>query len=155
MNKKAMVQSQAIMYVLGMIIVASILLFGFKSINSFRKQGQEMQLIKFKDVVMTSVREISSEYNSVEPVSVMGVKGIQKLCFYSSGTVDSAQYPLVADLVESGAEENAFLVSDKGMEDAFNVGVIEVENGFLCIDAINNKYDFTLQGMGASAKIMS
>lgn len=154
MNKKGAVEAQTIMQVLGVIIVASILVFGFRSIASFSKQGDEIQMMKFKDTVIRSIEKISTEYNSVEPVSVMGVKGILQVCFYSSGNVPS-EYPLVADSIQSGAKENAFLISDIGMQDSFYVGDIELEEGFFCVDNINNRFDFTLQGLGNKVKITS
>ncbi|MBN2881587.1 hypothetical protein JXM83_06080 [Candidatus Woesearchaeota archaeon] len=156
--KKGMVQSQAIMYVLGMIIVAAILIFGVKSIGSFKKQADSVQMVKFKGTLLDSVSTISTEYNSVEPVTVVGVPGINEICFIGgSGTADlipdDEKYFLIYDSVSSGAEENTFLLSDKGLEEAFNIGKIEIDSGFLCVKSKSNKYEFVLTGLGDAAKI--
>ncbi|MFO7678224.1 MAG: hypothetical protein R6V50_07585 [Thermoplasmatota archaeon] len=153
MGKKGMVQGQTIMYVMGMIVVASILIFGFKSINSFRQQGEDMQLIKFKQTIVDSVSDIAQEYNSVEPVDVRGVSGVRKLCFASDASQVPSKYFLIKDSMSSDAKDNAFLVSEGEMQDSFYAGKIEVVGGFRCFNSTGGRISFTLKGLGDKVEI--
>jgi hypothetical protein len=166
--KKGMVQSQAIMYVFAMIVVAAILVFGVKSIGSFKKQGDSMQLIKFKETIVNSISEISSEYNSVEPVSVLSGGDFSEVCFYggtssalsseATAKLSEAGFELVKDSIDSGAKENAFIMSGTGQKkilvDSFYAGTIVIDGGFFCSEKNKaNKFDFIITGLGNAAKL--
>lgn len=164
---KAQIQAQTIMYIFGVIIVGAILVFGFKAIGSFKQQGDSIQMMKFKETITDSIKTISQEYNSVQPVSLIGPGGkYNELCFSNlkdknsanalSGILTGSRYALILDATGE-AKENAFILSDIGLEESFYVGDIDVDDGtgnkFYCIKTKGNKFSFMITGLGNKALI--
>lgn len=176
-KKKAMVQAQVIMYIFGAIMVGGILLFGVKSITSLKNQGDAIQIIKFKDTLIKSIKDISVEYNSVQVINLISPSSkYSEICFYSipktsdeltitSNILDQAKYILVKDVVNietvgvssQGPKENVFIMSQKGLEESLYVGSIEVKSDsgstFYCVTPKANKFTFIATGLGNSARI--
>lgn len=166
-SRKAQIQAQTIMYVFGVIIVGAILVFGFKAIGSFKQQGDSIQMMKFKETIIDTIDTISQEYNSVQPVNIMGPGGkYNELCFSSlkdksaanalNNILTGSRYALILDATGE-AKENAFILSDIGLEESFYVGNIDVDDGsgnkFFCIKTNGNKFGFMVTGQGNKALI--
>lgn len=161
MKRKSQIQSQVFVYVLAMIIIAVILLYGYKSISMMRQKGEDIDLLSFKQDVEEEVVKMSNDYGSANIVTFKTPSGFDRVCLVDlAKNPDAAlksEQPLVYESWADGTA-NVFLVKDLAEE--FQLiqqdtrPLIEMEDpGYLCKDIQNNRIELRLEGTGGKALI--
>ncbi|MBW2965809.1 hypothetical protein KY342_01755 [Candidatus Woesearchaeota archaeon] len=160
--------SQVFIYIMALFIFALILYYGYYSISSFIKRGEEVVFIKFKTELESEVEVLLPQYGSVsifnekKPLKVPG--DVEEICFVSSNLISTAIEDLPPSLlnyrkdrtiklsVAEGAEENVFILP-REERPAIWLPHIEVSDDFLCIPTKQARLDIRLESFGNYVKI--
>jgi hypothetical protein len=175
LGKKAMNPGEIFVYVMSLLIVAFILIFGYMSINDFIGNSSDVEMLQFQKTMEQYVRRYSTEYGSQGFGDVPLPGNIMKLCFLeyynqASNIIDcedsgasSLINPVVKDsygsTFESREKKNFFLIDSKGnIVRSYYLGNLTVSTpgklcNHLCIDNFRGKLSFTIKGQGVSADI--
>lgn len=152
MKKNSQLYSQIFIYILTIVLVAFILIYGYNSIQNFRKRADQVACLKLRNDLTSSISIISSEFGSVKKKDLEMCGNYGKICFVesvSSPSIPNNIDPIIKDSILSGTNKNVFLVEDIAKE-SFYIGKISVNPDVLCIQATNNKISVRLEGKGNS-----
>jgi hypothetical protein len=156
MKKKAQAHSQIFIYILSIIIVAVILIYGYKAISHFQTKADQVSMVKFKTDLESIIRIVGPDYGSVKRDEFIVGNDYKQLCLVDSDITDgntlTGAHPIIKDIVSSGSGENAFLMSDK-IEEKFNIGKIEISTNILCISVTRGRIRMEFEGKGDRTEI--
>lgn len=177
-NKKAEVASQIFVYIIALVVVGMVIVFGYKAIKNFASRSDEVALIKFKTEVETTFKQVSSSFNTIKAVDFDVPSGYEEMCI-----VNLDAHQKISDFQDSeftynpilfeGVQEkkNLFLVKGIFVEQ-FYVGKVALDidpgNSFnnpdacsgdgkegpqdtgylMCVPVKNSKVKFKLKGKG-------
>ncbi|MBW2981364.1 hypothetical protein KY343_00660 [Candidatus Woesearchaeota archaeon] len=164
MKKKAQI-AQVFIYILALFIFALIIYYGYYSISSFIKKGEEVTYIKFKTQLESEVEAILPQFGSVsifsknKPLKAPG--NVEKVCFVSYNNVVNKMIPsepsdtidpVTRLSIEQGTEENVFLFP---REERAPISLlrIRVTNDFDCIPVKQGRLDIRLESEGNLVRI--
>lgn len=149
--KKAQVFSQIFVYVLAIILISFVLVYGYNAIQNFRERAVQISCIKFQNDLKNAVSSISNDYGSVIRKDLQLCRSYTKVCFvetYTYPNLPSDVDPIIKDSILSYTGKNVFLV-DRIAKESFFAGNISVENnGVLCVPPVNNVISLRLEGKG-------
>ncbi|MCK4500308.1 hypothetical protein KAU11_07410 [Candidatus Babeliales bacterium] len=159
--KKAQIQSQIFVYVLAMIIIGAILLYGYKSINMMRDKGEQIDLLSFKTDIEQEISKMSADYGSARHLTLKIPHGFEEVCFIDLTKNPLTEIQRLHPLVyESWADKTANIFLIKDLAEEFQLVqegenyLIEIDNpGFLCIPIKNNRITIRLEGLGGKARL--
>jgi len=158
MSKKAQDSSQIFIYIMTIVVLGMILIFGYRSITSIKERTEQVVYIKLKADLENSIKQLSSDYGSVSVKELEIPPKFQKLCFVSNELIDGGmtgitggKYPIIDDSVQSKVRNNVFMVPDGS--DAVYVGKIEASPSFFCADNVAGKVKVRLEGLGDRTKV--
>ncbi len=77
MKKKSQAQSQVFFYILGVVIIGLIILYGFNTIRGFGKRAEQAMVIKFKTDLDSIVDTLDYGSIKIQEFSLLG----RKVCF--------------------------------------------------------------------------
>ena len=157
MYKKSQMVGQIFIFVLAIVLIGFILLFGYNSIAKFKGKMDNVALVKLKSDLASEVQTISADYGSVKISDFDISEGVTDVCFIHTHpympTDINSDYPIMDDSVESGAKKNVFLIKDNTVEESFFIGAIALTENFKCFDVVANKIKVKFEGAGNHAKI--
>lgn len=149
-NEKSQIYGQVFIYILTIMLVSFILVYGYNAVQNFKKRAEQVSCLKFKNDVQNAVEIISSDFGSVKRKDLQLCAGYAEACFVESfsnpslpGNVD----PIIRDSVLSNSGKNVFLVENIAKE-SFYAGKISVEPDVFCIKAVNSQISLRLEGKG-------
>ena len=149
---KAQMVGQIFVYILAVILVAFILIYGYNAVQTFKTRAEQVSYIKFKTDMESTIKSISSDYGSIKKAEFLVPSGYREVCFIDlDNPIVPPGHPIIKDSVESGVKENIFLVREAA-EESFYVGKIEVA-GNSCIEVKAGKIKVQLEGKGDHAII--
>lgn len=167
--RKAQIQAQVFVYILMIIIVSLILLYGYSAVKDFGKKSQQISLIESKGMIKNAI-EKNSAYGIIKKVEINLPDPYTKICFASSeliGELSRIQggyneiyqgnsniedgFEIIADSIESAYNRNMFYFPD-GTE-SMNVGKIIVDDYFKCFSKMKGVVVLRIEGQGDSARI--
>lgn len=156
--KKAQVQTQVFIYVLALIVVSLIMLYGYNSIKKIREHTVTVEHIQFKTDVENTIKRIGYEFGSIEKKTFDVPSSYKEVCFVDSNidpnnnNIPQNEYPVINNSVATNASDNVFLVTNIA-EESFYVGEIEVENDFLCFNVSRGKVRIQLEALGSKVRV--
>jgi len=147
---KSQLYSQIFIYILTIILVSFILVYGYNAIYNFKKRAEQVSCLKFKNDLSNAVESVSSDFGSVKRKDLQLCAGYTQACFVE--TFESPNPPLnvnpfIKGELLSNTGNNVFLI-DGGAPESFHVGKISVEPDVFCIKAAGNKISLRLEGKG-------
>ncbi len=148
---KAQLIGQVFIYVITIVLVAFILVYGYKAITTFKEKAEQVSFIQFKNDMQNTVEVLSLDFGSVKIKEFTVPDDIDNVCFVknfpSMPTLSNTKYPIIEDSVNSGVDKNVFLVG-KGVEESFNAGKISIDGNFLCVSALGDIIKLRMEGKG-------
>lgn len=157
MEKNSQLYSQIFIYILTMILIAFILIYGYNSIRDFRNRAEQVACLKFKKDLTSAIELISYEFGSVKTKEFQLCGNYKKICFvetYGHPSIPNNVDPIIKDSILSNAGKNVFLIEEITKE-SFYAGKISVNpkdsSGVLCINSKENKIILRIEGMGDHA----
>lgn len=149
--------SQIFSYVLALVILALVFIFGYKAISGMQERTDEAAFIQFQSDLKNNV-ETTMNYGD-EKYDEIDVPGdYNKVCFIGlHAAAGSVTDPIIKDHIESSLKENVFLIEQQlALPKPIYIGVIDVvddgtdgaSDGVLCIDVTNNDVKVKFKGLG-------
>tara|TARA_Y100000310_G_scaffold47186_1_gene43789 strand:+ start:16958 stop:17428 length:471 start_codon:yes stop_codon:yes gene_type:complete len=155
--RKGQITGNVFTYIFAIIIIALILLLGYKYIFETKENIQETELILFKNKLTSDIEAISSDFGSSKTVSY----SLQaELCLFDLENKEDIIFPddfnpLIKDSINSNIKKNAFVFSNSIFQ-SYYIGDIEIEEqNFKCFKPSAGKITFTIEGTGNKALINS
>lgn len=158
MKRKGQIQ-QVFIYLMTMIVVGLIILIGYKAIGGLINKGCDVEVSTFqKNLELYIVKH--SSYGSVHKETLNVPCAYSQICFVDSDVIGNTfnyhDNVIIEDSVETGIEQNIFLISDKVTEPFGFMNEIAIETGsIVCIDNINGKFYMRFKGLGRRTVISS
>lgn len=160
--KKGEIEAQSVLYVLSLIIVAFILLFGVRSIMTLNDTTTDISTVKFKSSLEKTVNYVKGSTGTIKQEEYYVPGSFTQICFVDDSMFGDESFVfggqfLVQDSVQSGAQENVFLIGEKVLEDSFYIEGIEVNSGpnkYRCMDITRNNVYIRFEGKGNSVEIL-
>ena len=149
-SAEAQIYSQVFIYILTIILISFILVYGYNAVQNFKKRAEQVSCLKFKNDLSNAIESISSDFGSIKRKDLQLCAGYAQVCFvetFESPSISNSVDPIIKDSILSNTGKNVFLVEDIAKE-AFYAGKISVEPDVLCIRAVSNKISLRLEGKG-------
>lgn len=156
--KKSQLYSQIFIYVLTIVLISLILVYGYNAVRNFKERGEQVCKLKLKNELQNSIKSISSDFGTVRRKDIQLCENYNEVCFVETfEKIDNKRNPLsnvpitdpiIIDSINSYTNKNTFLV-DKIAKESFYAGNISVELDVLCIEAKNNRLSLRLEGKGS------
>lgn len=152
---KGQLYSQIFIYILTIILISFILVYGYNAVQNFKKRAEQVSCLKFKNDLVNAIDGISPDFGSIKRKELQLCAGYSRVCFvesFNSPNMPSNIDPIIKDSILSGTGRNVFLVENIAKE-SFFAGKISVDPDVLCINAVNSKINLRLEGKGNHAII--
>jgi len=168
-RKNAIMASEIFTYILMMLVVSLILIFGYKGINYLKKGSDDVVKYDLINSIQSTMKETSS-YGSVREETFEVPKGVAEVCFIGWNEVppldfDASKYPVIS--FEWNAEwgvqiptKNFFLYKEPDDSEGFFLGEKDKKRSYFnvagkwkCIKTINNAVKIKMEGRGDKVEI--
>ncbi|HLG24944.1 MAG TPA: hypothetical protein VI564_08490 [Candidatus Nanoarchaeia archaeon] len=148
--KKSQIYGQVFIYVLAMVLVAFILIYGYNAIQSFKGKADEVCMAKLKSDLKNAVKSMTTDYGSVQRKDISLCSGFSRICLvenFEKPQVLANTDPIIKDSIASESENNVFLM-EKSVKDSFYIGKISTQPDVLCAGAQGSTISLRLEGRG-------
>ena len=148
--KRAQLYGQIFIYVLTIMIVSFILVYGYNAIRNFKDRADQVVLLKFNNDLKNSIESVTSDFGSVIKKDIQVGDKVTKVCFvenFQNPSFPANVDPIIKDSILSNTGRNIFLVEDIPKR-SFSIGKISVNPDVLCISPVANRISLKLEGMG-------
>ena len=151
--KQSQLYSQIFVYVLTVVLISFILIYGYNSVQNFKERADKVSCLRFKNDLTSAVNTIMGDFGSVRKKELELCSGYNQVCFVetfeqfdrSNPELNTGQLdPIIKDSIFSNIDKNVFFVGGE----SFYAGNISVENNVLCLNAVNNKISLRLESKG-------
>lgn len=162
---EAQLYGQIFIYILTLLIISFILIYGYKSISSFKGRTSQIVSLKLGEDLKNSVQRITPDFGSIIKKEI-DIGEASQICFVETYEninnlnlpIDSngnpINDPIIKDSIRSNSDKNTFLMG-KSVLGSFYTGNISVQNDVLCLKSIGGKVSLKLEGKGDHALISS
>jgi len=150
-----------IVYLLTMVIVVFVLIFGYRAIKKLTEQTESASTVKFKNELKRVV-DVGASYGRVSTQDLSLMTDYRQVCLIGVFALDVKTGPttisngLVLDSVETGSPNNAFLVREDAIE-GFEIGPMMIDSmaskDGMCVNITNGKISLRLVGGGDLTEI--
>lgn len=151
--KKSQLYGQVFTYVLTIVLVSFILVYGYNTIQKFRQRAEQVACLKLQNDLRNSIESIISDFGSVKRKDLQLCSGYLQVCFVETfeqfnrnnpqANINNID-PIMKEGIASGSDRNVFLRGG----DSFYAGNISVENDVMCINSMNGQISIKLEGKG-------
>lgn len=157
--KKGEMQAQIFVYILGAVLVVSLMAFGYSAIKDMKAKGEKLSLEEFKIEITKDVNSIKGAYDSVKSVKYTVPQGFDEICFVDSNLVipdDILEYPFIENNIISGGVENVFLFGKDNNIESFQIAAFAMPlyPHFACISLGLGVFEVQMIGKGNATTIM-
>ena len=157
MKKRGQIQNRVFIFAASLIILAVIVIWGYKSISGLQEKQDQATLLKFKAQLEADIESAANDFGSKRTELYFLPQGFDEICLVDSARIDAADIvnrPVVKDSVESGAKANLFLLGKNEFEafDVGNLGMAEFPH-YWCVETKVGKIELTYEGKGGEAMV--
>ncbi|MBU0535797.1 MAG: hypothetical protein KKE20_02445 [Nanoarchaeota archaeon] len=161
-SRRSQIPATVFVYALAAIIIAFIMIFGYKAIGTLGSTASKTETAKFKTDVKNIIIEDTS-YGKNDFIKLGIPPGYEELCFVAAVNVLSmeqnardiiSKYPQAVDVAES--PNNVFLADLEGDIDPFFVEAFRIDGDLaaVCVKQESGELRFRIQGKGDHALII-
>src|SRR3989344_4867721 len=133
-NTKSQIYGQIFIYILTILLVSFILIYGYNAVQNFKSRAEQVSCLKFKEDLKSSVASILSDFGSVKRKDLRLCGNYKEVCFVetfenfdrnssSDGKTIPDIDPIIKDDVTSETGKNTFLI-DNVAKESFYIGNI-------------------------------
>lgn len=153
--RKSQIYSHIFVYILTIILVSFILVYGYRVINEWRYRVEKIACIKLQNDLQSTIKSVTSEYGKIKKEDIELCFEYDEICFVESFEaidIDNLQTddtidPIIKDSILSSTGKNVFLVKSIAKE-SFYGGNISVNPDVLCIKTLNKRVSLRIEGFG-------
>lgn len=160
-NRKSQIQTQVFVYILSMIVISLILLYGYNAIKGFREKQEQITGIELENQLKALINSASPKYGSIEKGDLAMPSEYNMICFVDNTKMGydnndcGLQEPsaaIVKDAIQFSTA-NIFLIPDGSKN--FKIGNIKVDDssGCICITKTGSNAVFRVEGLGSGVRI--
>jgi len=159
-SEKGQLISQVFIYIILLVMVSLIFLFGYKAIQMIAGSGSDLDDLSFKNEIENDINKYSIEYGSSERKKIPVPNNVNEACFVNKDAIGKdidAPYFVIKDSVKSGVKDNLFIF---GSEPNTNfrkmfVGNVSIKGNedLICIESINGRLNIGYKGKGSYTEI--
>lgn len=158
-TKKSQIYGQIFIYLLTIILVAFILIYGYNAIDRLRRGANQVECLKFRNDIKNSIEGISSDFGRIKKVDLNLCSPYRQVCFaetFRKINKNSIRFNInpidliIKDSIISDSDSNAFLM-DKIAKEPFYAGNITIADpnyDVFCVKAVNGRIILKLEGKG-------
>ncbi len=160
-KKRGQIYSQTFIYILALVLIGGILIFGYKSINKTRESTNQVMVAKFFSQMRNDVSVLKGDYGTEKLREYAMPEGFDTFCVVDLNRVDPDRIfsePLVKDSVKSGVNANIFILNKgSGKFDSSFIDGIKIENFpyFSCYKARSSIVPLSLKSLGNEVIILA
>lgn len=159
--RKSQISSTVFVYIFSAIIIALILIFGYRSIIGTQEKIEQTELELFKNRIISDINSMGSDFGSSKKVAY-SIPQHTQLCMFDLEKKDAifenlpeGFNPLIIDSIRNNVRKNAF-VWGNGIFEPFYAGEIEINDPhFQCLKPIAGKVSFVIEGLGNRTLILA
>lgn len=155
--KSGQMVGQIFIYIVALIVMALIFVYGYNAVSSILKRGEQVLFIQMKTEIESAVDDVSSDFGRVDKKTLSIPGKYNRVCFVdlekdapSSQPPTLELPPIVYDSWQSKAEKNMFLIYGSSINPLY-IGDIQIgdatDPGYLCINAPYGKITIWLEGV--------
>ena len=152
--KRGQLSGNVFIYMFAIIVIALILILGYKYILTTKESIVKTDLILLKNKLSSDIEAISSDFGSSKKVSY-SIPDQAELCLFDLdknneilNNLPSNFNPLIKDSIESNVKKNTFVFNEVIFE-SYYIGNIEInEPYFICLKPAAGKISFVVEGKG-------
>ena len=152
---KSQIYGQIFIYLLTIVLVGFILIYGYNAIENLRAKANQVECLNFKSDLKNTIESISSDFGRVKRADISLCSPYKQACFvetFEKFDKNNPQSnvpldPIIKDSLRAESGKNIFLV-DKIAKEPFYAGNISVALDVFCINSINGKVSLKFEGMG-------
>jgi hypothetical protein len=166
--KNSQIQTQVFVYILSIIVVSLILLYGYNAIKGFKERNEQIAMIELENRLKSEISSVSADYANIARGEFTLPAEYKAICFVDNykltfkqkvsctgQTPDSATQAIINDAVKDETA-NIFLVPDGSKN--FKIGNIAVDDadspgGCICIPKKGAQVLARMEGLGNGVKI--
>lgn len=172
MYKKSQIHTEVFVYILALIIVSFIVVYGYNAARNFQERSHQVNLLSFKTEMEGTISSYVGDYASRRRVDYINVpSGFNEICFVdlsidfndinpSDHSDFIEDYPLLVSSWFNDVSANIFLLRSGIPEFILYVPNLEVrpdENSpdktfYACEDISGRSIDFWIEGKGSSVE---
>ena len=153
-KKTGQISGTVFVYIFSAIIIAMILIFGYRSIIGTKEKVQQTELAVFTNQIISDIKSMSADFGSSKEVSY-SIPSQTQLCLFDLEKKDAIfeNLPegfnvLIIDSIRNNLRKNAFVWGNEIFE-PFYIGEIEInEPYFQCLKPIAGKVRLVIEGLG-------
>src|SRR3989338_8826440 len=152
--RKSQISGTVFVYIFSAIIIAMILIFGYRSIIGTKEKIEQKELELFKNRIISDINSMGSDFGSSKEVSY-SIPSQTQLCLFDLEKKDvifknlpEGFNVLIIDSIRNNIRKNAFVWGNEIFE-PFYIGEMEInEPYFQCLKPIAGKASFVIEGLG-------
>ena len=160
-KQRGQISGTVFVYMFSAIIIALVLIFGYRSIIGTKEKIEQTELALFKNQIISDIRAMSADFGSSKEVSY-SMPQQTELCLFDLekkdaifGNLPEDFNPLIIDSIRNNIRKNAFVWGNEIFE-PFYAGEIEIkEPYFQCLKPIAGKVSFVIEGLGNRTLILT
>jgi len=153
-NRKGQIPVHLFIEIISVIIVALVLLLGFKIFGTVKEKTREATSLKTEEQLKTMIETIALRVGSSQRAVLNVPEDVKMACFIDrSADLSSlglvSEFPVIATLLED-PDTNLFLIAEDNTVEALSVGPVCVPPYpyYLCINTTSSQLDAMLEGRG-------
>ncbi|MGV8141764.1 MAG: hypothetical protein ACP5NW_04970 [Candidatus Woesearchaeota archaeon] len=113
---RGQIAGQIFLYILGVIVIGSVILFGFRLGGGMKEISEKYVSMEFRQSLNHDVDSLLNNYGSTYTAKYSLQDDFDKICFVDVARVSLTnlnEYPIIRNSVEEGVENNIFLYGEK------------------------------------------
>src|SRR3989338_10330750 len=81
LKRKAQIQTEIFVYIIAIVIVGLILIFGYNAVKDFGSKSEQVELLSFKKDMEGTFKTVASSYGEIQIKKLKLPVGFEELCF--------------------------------------------------------------------------
>ena len=155
--KKAQLQSQPLNFLFALVILASIVVIGYKAINFFSNKSCEAKLIDM-EVDLSDSAQLQATFTGSIRDKLYFLCDFDKLYIIDSqkdvSFAEFKDFPQIVNALKDKTLKNTFLIDNKEVAQDLYVAYLDLGAPYyLCLRPRNNRIELVLEGKGAGTKV--
>lgn len=123
-KKGVMIASQVFIYIMGMIVIIMVMVYGFKVIAGMRENSESIALINFQNSLSSTVTKLAIEYGSVTNKEFVVPPKYDRVCIIDQdethpSSIPAYMHPIIYNFWQGDTPDNFFLINNDGVEPVF------------------------------------
>ncbi len=162
MSKKGQIDSHILAYTFTSLIVAGIILMGYKFIGRSSELMDRGEIIQFRNMLGYDIKSTGNDYGAFKKITYTLPKNLKEICFVdlkkeneilSSKLIDF--YPIIKDSIKGNSNKNVFFSGAKDEQSFYIPDISITRYPFMaCFHRKNGKAVIGIEGLGGGKSLI-